>query len=161
MRQIAHPQRPPADLVLIGRANAAPGGANLAGARRRLAQPVKIAVDWQDQRAIIGNGKVFGGNGHALRFQLGDFALQGPWVEHHAIADDRQRAAHNPRGQQRQFVHLLAHHQRMPGIMPALKAHDSIGPAGQPVDNLALALIAPLGADNGDIGHGYSPSPAK
>ena len=31
-----------------------------------------------------------------------------------------------------------------------------IGPAGQPVDDLALALVAPLGADDGDIGHGYA-----
>src|SRR3546814_4405953 len=33
-------------------------------------------------------------------------------------------------------------------ILPALKTHDAIGALGQPIDDLAFALIAPLGADN-------------
>jgi len=35
----------------------------------------------------------------------------------------------------------------------ALKADNDIGAAGQPVNNLSLALIAPLGADHGYIRH--------
>ncbi|PZT88940.1 MAG: hypothetical protein DI637_06925 [Citromicrobium sp.] len=38
--------------------------------------------------------------------------------------------------------------------MSALEAHHGIGPACQPVDDLALALIAPLGADYGNVGQG-------
>src|SRR3546814_2013332 len=34
------------------------------------------------------------------------------------------------------------------GVVPALKTHDAIGALGQPIDDLAFALIAPLGADN-------------
>ena len=41
----------------------------------------------------------------------------------------------------------------MAGIVAALEAHDDIGPAGQPVHHLALALVAPLRADDCDIGH--------
>ena len=60
MRQIAHPDRAAADLVLVSRADAAPGGADLAGARRGLAQAVEIAVERQDQRAIVGDREVLG-----------------------------------------------------------------------------------------------------
>jgi hypothetical protein len=38
---------------------------------------------------------------------------------------------------------LLADDQRVAGIMAALEARNHIGPAGQPVDDLALALVAP------------------
>ena len=37
---------------------------------------------------------------------------------------------------------------RMPGIRPALVSHDPICALGQDVDELALALIAPLCADH-------------
>jgi hypothetical protein len=45
MGEVADADRAAADLVLISRADAAPGGADLALARRVLAQPVEIAVD--------------------------------------------------------------------------------------------------------------------
>ena len=45
----------------------------------------------------------------------------------------------------------------MAGIMAALEAHHDIGALGQPIDDLALAFVAPLGADDHDIGHGLSP----
>jgi len=44
----------------------------------------------------------------------------------------------------------------MTGIMAALKAHDDFGAVGQPIDDLAFTLVAPLGADHGDIGHSGS-----
>src|SRR3546814_12250285 len=48
----------------------------------------------------------------------------------------------------RQLVGVFAHDQRVTGVVPALKTHDAIGAPGQPIDDLAFALIAPLGADN-------------
>ena len=41
--------------------------------------------------------------------------------------------------------------------MTALEAHDHISPLCQPVDNLALAFIAPLRANDGDICHFSAP----
>ena len=41
----------------------------------------------------------------------------------------------------------------MAGVVAALEADDDVGPLGEPVDDLALALVAPLGADHGDVGH--------
>ena len=85
------------------------------------------------------------------RASLLDLGLERPGIEHDAIADHRQRAADDARGQQRQFVDLVADDQRVAGIVAALEADDDVGAAGEPVDDLALALVAPLGADHGDI----------
>ena len=149
--KVADPDRAAADLVLISGADAAPGGADLALTAGVLAQRVEIAVDGKDQRAGVGDHQVFRSHRHALAAQRPNLRLQRPGIEHHAVADHRQRAAHDPRGQQRELVDVLAHDQRMTGIMAALEADDEIGAAGQPVDDLALALVAPLAADHGDV----------
>ena len=41
--------------------------------------------------------------------------------------------------------------QGMPGVVSALKAHHATRVLGQPVDDLALAFVTPLGADYHDI----------
>ena len=110
-------------------------------------------MDGQDQRAIVGNGEIGRADRHPLRFQPRHFIAQGPGIEHHPVADDRQRAGDDARRQQAELVGLVTNDQRMAGIVPALKAHDGVGATGQPVDNLALALIAPLGADDGYVCH--------
>ena len=82
-----------------------------------------------------------------------DLGLQRPRIEHHAIADHRRRAAHDARRQQRELVGLVADDERVAGVVAALEAHDHVGAARQPVDDLALAFVAPLGADDGDVAH--------
>jgi predicted ATPase len=44
--------------------------------------------------------------------------------------------------------------------MAALEADDDVGPLGQPVDDLSLTLVAPLGANHYDIGHAEFRSPS-
>src|ERR1700692_2830963 len=41
----------------------------------------------------------------------------------------------------------------MAGIVAALEAHDNVSILRQPVDDLALPFVAPLGADDDNIGH--------
>src|SRR5215471_4118311 len=41
----------------------------------------------------------------------------------------------------------------MAGIVAALKAHNDVGLLRQPIDDLALPFVAPLGADNDNVGH--------
>jgi hypothetical protein len=41
--------------------------------------------------------------------------------------------------------------QGVPGIVAALKANHALGAFGQPVDQLAFAFIAPLGAHDDDV----------
>ena len=158
--QVADADGAAADLVLIGRADAATGGADLAGARRVLTQAVEVAVERQDQRAGLGDLQVCRGDLDALPLELGDLVTEMPGIQHHAIADHRQRATHDARRQQRELVDLFADDQRVAGIMSALETGDDIGALRQPVDDLALAFVTPLGADHGNICHGYTPPPA-
>ena len=161
MREVAHADRAATDLVLVSRTDAAPGGADLALARGVFAQAVEIAVERQDQRAVVGDAEVVRGDLDPLPFEPFDLALERPGIEHHAVADQAQRAGDDAAGQQAELVGGVAHHQRVPGVVATLEAHDNIGPARQPVDDLAFAFIAPLGADHGDIGHGYNSPPAR
>jgi hypothetical protein len=43
---------------------------------------------------------------------------------------------------------------RVTGVVPTLEADDEIGVLGQEVDDLSLALVAPLGTDNDETWHG-------
>ncbi len=141
-----------ADLVFIGRANAAAGGADLL-AGGGLAALIQVLVQRQDQGGVVGQHQQVRADDHALLGDLGDFGEQVPGIDHHAVADDRQLALHDARRQQSQLVDLALDHQGVAGIVAALETHDDVRPVGQPVDDLTLALVAPLGADNGHIGH--------
>src|ERR1700677_2117181 len=48
---------------------------------------------------------------------------------------------------------LIAAHDRVPGVVATLKAHDRIGLLREQVGDLSLPLVAPLGADYHDSGH--------
>ena len=115
---------------------------------------IELAMQRQDQRAIFGDLQRLRRHAYALLLDLGNFVEEMVRIEHHAIADDRKLARpHDARGQQRQFVDLAVDDQRVPGIVAALEAHDDIGLDRQPVDDLAFSFIAPLGADDDNIGH--------
>jgi hypothetical protein len=58
-----------------------------------------------------------------------------------------------PEGSSEELVDLAVDDQRVAGIVPALEARDHVGALAQPVDDLALALVAPLGADDHHICH--------
>ncbi len=151
----------PSDLVLVGRADAAAGGADLGRARRLLADAVEVLVERQDQRRVLGDHQVGRRDGDALAGELLDLGEQRPRVEHDAVADDAELAgAHDARGQQRQLVDLAVDDQRVAGVVPALEAHDDVRPLAQPVDDLALALVAPLCADDHDVTHPGLPDSA-
>ena len=118
------------------------------------AQRVELAVQRQDQGDVLGDPQVFRADGDALAFQFSHLVEEGLRIEHHAIADHGQlRRPQHARRQQRQLVGLAIDDERMAGIVAALEAHDDIGLLRQPVDDLALPLVAPLGADDDNIGH--------
>jgi len=155
-----------ADLILVGRADAAAGGADARAARGGFARDIQFAVQRQDQATIVRQHKLFGIHRHALRSELGDLLKQRERIDDNAIADDRALALHQARRQQRELVSRVAHHQRVTGIVAALEAHDDIGAMAEPIDDLAFALVAPLGADHDDgyahgIESGYGAAPAR
>ena len=154
-REIHDADRAPPRLVLIGGADAPHGCADLGGAGRgAFPVGVELPVQRQDQRRVLGDLEIVGRDLDALPFEDGDLLDEVVGVDDDAVADDRELARpHDARGQQREFVHLAVDDERVAGVVAALKADDDIGLNRQPVDDLALTLIAPLGADDDDIGH--------
>ena len=82
------------------------------------------------------------------RLQALDLVEQHPRVDRDAVAD---RAGHarveDPRRDQVELELLAVAHDRVAGVVAALEAHDEVGLLGEQVGDLALALVAPLGAD--------------
>ncbi len=152
--QIDHANGAAADFIFVSRADAALGGANAKQAAVRLALGIELAMQRQYQRGIFRHHQILGRDGDAQTFEPPDFVDERPRIHHHAIADDGKLARPDHAGrQQAQFVGDAVYHQRVAGIVAALEAHHHVGSRRQPVDDLALAFVAPLGADHRDIGH--------
>ena len=115
---------------------------------------VELAVEGQDQRRVVGDPQGGGRDIDALRLDALDLVDEMPGIDDDAVADHRElAAADHAGGQQRQLVRHSVDDQRVPGIVAALKTDHDVGLLGEPVDDLALALVAPLGAYNDDVGH--------
>ena len=75
--------------------------------------------------------------------------------QHHAVADVALDAgAHDAAGNQMQGGLDTVDHQGVAGVVAALEAHHALGALGQPIHQLALALVAPLGAHDHYISTG-------
>jgi hypothetical protein len=84
-----------------------------------------------------------------------DFVEQHPGVDDDAVADRaRQPRVEDSRRDEVEAKLLVAAHDRVPGVVAALKADDEVGPLGEQVGHLSLALVAPLGADYHGSRHG-------
>ncbi len=147
IEQVLHAQRAAGDLVFIGRADAATGRADLAVALARFARLVDGDVVRQDQRADFGNLQA---RTHVQTggLKLFDFLEQGFRGQHDAVADEAGDAGmHDARRDQAENRLLAVDPQRMAGVVTALEADHALDGFRQPVDDLALALVTPLGAD--------------
>src|SRR5215217_5809532 len=142
-----------ANLVFIGRADAAAGGTDLEAGIGVFADAVKLAMERQDQRRVVGNAQDFGGDLDALAAQLRHFLDEVVRIDDDTIADDRELALNQTRGEQRQLVADAIDDQSMTGIVTAMEAHDDVGALRKPIHDLALALVAPLRADDNHIRH--------
>ncbi len=108
----------------------------------------------QDQRDVFSDAQIVGADGDALTSQFRDFIEERLRIDNDAVADDRElRRPQHAGGQQRQLVGFAVDDQSVAGIVAPLEAHDDVSLLRQPVDNLALPFVAPLGADDDDIGH--------
>ena len=75
-------------------------------------------------------------------------------VDHDAVADHAALAGvEDPGRDQVELPRLAVADDRVAGVVAALEAHDGVGVLGEQVDDLALALVAPLGADDHDAWH--------
>ena len=73
-------------------------------------------------------------------------------IEHDAVADDVHHAGpEDADRQQVRRVFLAADADGVPGVGAAAVADDDVGVLGEEIDDLALALVAPLEADDNGI----------
>src|SRR5690606_34489866 len=97
------------------------------------------------------------------RYTLGDEHLRLPQQrlerQHDAVADEALHTfAQDARRNQRQDRLLATDHERVPGVVAALEARDGGRALRQQIDNLSLALVTPLGADDDDeLAHASRP----
>jgi len=72
--------------------------------------------------------------------------------QHHAVADIAAHpGAHDAAGYQVQCRLDTVDDQCMAGVVAPLEAHHPLGAFSQPIHQLALALITPLGAYDNDV----------
>ena len=119
-----------------------------------LIMPYHIALDQAREKAA--GGKAIGTTGRGIGpayedkvarrgIRVADLVLQRRRGQHDAVADQAQHAFAQDAGwNQVQHGLLAGDHQRVAGIVAALKPRDRADAFGQQVDDLALAFVAPL-----------------
>src|SRR5262249_44829243 len=86
---------------------------------------------------------------HARLLELRDLVDERARADHDAVADEALHLrVQDARGDEAQDRLAPFDHQRVPGVVPALEANDAAHVIGEPVDHLALALVAPLRPDD-------------
>ena len=132
------------------------GGADAAARTARLLGAVDGHVVGHDHVRCRADPDALGG--HAARLQHRHLVEQGLGVDDDAVADDRHDVRiEDAAGHQVQLEDLVADDDGVAGVVAALVAHDEADGLGQQVGRLALALVAPLQADDHGGGH-QSPS---
>ena len=139
-------------LVFIGRTDAAAGRADLLRAQSRFTSLIERNVVRHDERAVARNTQTLFNIGHAYSVEFVDFAEESFRGEDNAVADIAgARSMHDARGDQTQDGLLAVNDEGMPGIMAAVEAHHPGSLFRQPIDDFALAFVAPLSADHDNI----------
>src|SRR5690554_2603003 len=151
MEQVTDAQAAAGYLVLVGRTDTTTGGADLGFAAGVLAGLIQRHVVGQDQRTGGAEAQAVAYR-HATGFQPAHFLDQRFREQHHTVADVANDIfAQDPRGDQVQHCLFAIDHQGVAGLVTALIAHDGGYLIGQQIDDLALALITPLGAQDDNI----------
>ncbi len=153
--QVAHADAAAADLVLVGRADAAGGRADLPLAAARFRQHVELAVVRQDDVSLLADEEP-SADLHPHPRQLVHFLEERLRIDHHAVADDAGDArVQDARRDEMEDELGALHVHRVPRVVAALVARHRREVRGQHVDDLALALVAPLRAQHRDV-HGHA-----
>ena len=148
MEQIDDAQAAAGHLVFVGRADAAAGGADLLAARRALGGQFDHAVVGQNDLGAIGDEELPStatpssrSRPTSLRKAMGSSTTPLPMTP---LQPRPQHAA----GNELEHKLLAADDDRMAGVVPAGVARHGREPLAEHVHNLALALVAPLGAQH-------------
>jgi hypothetical protein len=156
VEEVLDPDADAVHLVGVRRADAAAGRADPATAEEALGDLVDGAVVVRDHVRV--GAHLEQADVDASGDQRVELLEQHREVDHHAVADHRRHAgAEDAAGQQVQRVLLVADHHGVAGVVAAVELHDVVDAAAEEVGRLALALVAPLGSDDGDRRHGFLP----
>ena len=155
IREVSNADCAAAYFILIARANAATGGADLCAlACGFFASAVEFTVDRQDQRSVFRDHQRFWRDFYALLTNGRDLFDEVPRIENNTVTNDRKlTATHNARRQHVQFIDFPVDNERMACIVTALKTRDHVSAFRQPVYNLTFSFVAPLSADDNYVGH--------
>jgi hypothetical protein len=142
VEDVLHADADAGRLVRVRRPDPAPGRPDLQAAEAALAGGVDGDVPGHDQVGVAGDPDGLGRDAAALELvQLGD---QQARVDDAARADDAELSGEDPRGDVVERERLPVEHDRVPGVRAALVAADDVRVHGEEVDDLPLALVAPL-----------------
>jgi hypothetical protein len=146
-------------LVGVARADPAPRRADLQLAELRLARVVEELVVRHDHVRVRGYPQP--AHVDPAPAQPVDLLEQHGRVDDDPVADRAVLAGvEDPGGDQVELPDVGAAHDRVAGVVAALEAHDDVGLLGDEVGDLALALVAPLGADDREARHRQAPASA-
>ena len=137
--QVGDADRSPRDLVFIGRADAATRGADGTGPARVLARAIEQCVRAQNDGTRRGDAQSLL-DGHPLLLEVVHLLAQR--IERHddTVADQTHDVVPQDAGRnQVQDGFLLADHERVSGVVSALKAHDGARAIRQHVDDGAFS----------------------
>ncbi len=153
VEHVSGPQADPPGLVGVGRSDPLEGGADLVVAPHRLGDRILRLVPREDQMGPAGHLEPATGDPAGLEGV--DLAEQGRQIDDDAVADHRHDVVvQDPARHELEGVTLAGDHHRVSGVVPTLVAHDVGVLLRQQVDDLGLALVTPLGADDDGDGHG-------
>src|SRR5712692_11225542 len=140
-----------ARLIFVSRANAAQRSSHALVTETFFAGVIQRAVIRQYQVRSRADLNAIGRDADALRDEPIRLFEESFRIDHHAVAQHAGLALVNDSGrQQMQHERSVADLDRMPGVVAALVADYDVEALGEQIDNLALAFIAPLGADDRD-----------
>ncbi len=154
VEQVLDADPEPRRLVAVRRADPAPRRADLEPAEPTLARPVERDVPGHDQLGVPGQVHLLGRE--PARLQLVQLLDEHRRIDDAAGTEHALLAPEDPRGHVPELVRLPVGDDGVAGVRTALVAADEIRVLGQQVDDLALALVAPLRPDDDGRWHGLS-----
>ena len=154
VEQVLHADAQARGLVGVAGADAAPRRADLQLAELRLAGGVEQQVVGHDHVRVGRDPQAAGVD--LARAQRVELVGQHARVDDDPVADDAALAGiEDPRRDQVELEDLAVADDRVAGVVAALEADDRVGALGEQIDDLPLAFVAPLGADDADSRHTY------
>ena len=151
VHQIADANAAAADLVLVGRADAARRRADLPLAAPRFAEHVELAVIRQDEMRLVADQQPVADLDAQAR-QLVDLGEERLRIDDHAVADDAGDALVQDAGRNEVQDELApADIHRMARVVAALIAGHDGKMRGHQIDDLAFAFVSPLRAEHDDV----------